>query len=127
MIGRFSAAVSSAQTVRCGSAWLVMPNGEGPRSSYRESRATDLEELTKVFYPVEGQVGFVAGIGDGVAGLEAIGRPDVFEADTRALLRSYAIDAEGAVLVRKLEEWPARGSTGLKSQAAHSPTKGSST
>jgi hypothetical protein len=78
-------------------------------ADYRESRATDLDELTQAFHPIEGQVGFVARIGDEVAGLEAIGRPDVFEADFRALLRSYAIDAVDAALVRKLEERPARG------------------
>ena len=80
MSGRSSAAVSSDRTVRCGNAWRVMPNGEGPRSSYREGRATDLDELTQAFHPIEGQVGFVACIGDEVAELEAIGRP----ADRRA-------------------------------------------
>jgi hypothetical protein len=84
-------------------------SGTEAYADYRASRSTDLDELTQAFHPVEGQVGFVACIGDEVAGLEAIGRPDVFKADFRALLRSYAIDAVDAALVRKLEDRPARG------------------
>jgi hypothetical protein len=75
---------------------------------YRASRSTDLDELTQAFHPVAGQVGFLACIGDEVAGLEAIGRPEVFEADFPALVRAYAIDAVDAALVRKLEDRPER-------------------
>jgi len=78
-------------------------------ADYRNSRSTDLDELTKAFRPLAGQVGFVACIGDEVAGLEAIGRPDVFEADFKALVRAYAIDAVDAALVKNLEDGPNRG------------------
>jgi hypothetical protein len=77
-------------------------------ADYRDSRASDLDELTKAFRPVAGQVGFVACIGDEVAGLEAIGRPDVFRADFAALVRAYALDAVDAALVKKLDVRPDR-------------------
>ncbi len=72
-------------------------------ADYEGSRASDLEEMTRAFHPVEGQLGFVASIGDEVAGLEVIGRPEVFAAAFQALLRAYAIDAVDAALVRRLE------------------------
>lgn len=72
-------------------------------ADYRQSRATDLGELVRGFHPVDGQVGFVAAIGDEVAGVEAVGRPDVFLAEFQALLHAYAIDAIDAALVRDLE------------------------
>jgi hypothetical protein len=75
----------------------------GAYADYEGSRATDLEEMTRAFHPVEGQVGFVASIGDEVAGLEVIGSPEVFAASFQALLRAYAIDAVDAALVRQLE------------------------
>ena len=45
----------------------------------------------------------MACIGDEVAGLEAIGRPDVFASSFRALLHSYAIDAVDASLLRQID------------------------
>jgi hypothetical protein len=83
-------------------------SGTEAYADYRDSRSTDLDELTKAFHPLEGQVGFVACIGEEVAGLEAIGRPEVFAADFPALVRAYAIDAVDAALVRKLENRPER-------------------
>ncbi|MDJ0850617.1 MAG: hypothetical protein QNK04_19770 [Myxococcota bacterium] len=69
-------------------------------SDYRAHHASDLGECERAFEPVAGQVGFVAAIGDAVAGLEAIGRPEVFAASFGALLRSYAIDALDAESAR---------------------------
>jgi hypothetical protein len=54
-------------------------------------------------------VGFVAAIGDGVVGIEAIGSPRTFEQSFRALLRAYAIDAVDASLVNELDESVVRG------------------
>ncbi|MCP4239844.1 MAG: hypothetical protein GY772_04715 [bacterium] len=71
---------------------------------YSESRAPDLDVMAQAFHPVEAQVGFVACIGDEVAGLEAIGRPDVFEVEFRALLRAYGIDAVDAAMLQQLEK-----------------------
>lgn len=73
-------------------------------ADYRASRGPDLDALIAAFRPVDGQVGFVASIAGDVVGLEAIGRSDVFAADYRALLRSYAIDAIDAALVREGEK-----------------------
>lgn len=70
-------------------------------SDYRESRSSDLDTCERAFSAVPGQVGFVASIGDSVAGLEAIGRPEVFAASFGALLRSYAIDAVDAGALRQ--------------------------
>ncbi len=67
-----------------------------PTSSYEDyldTRATDLEEIRKAFRPRDGQVGFVAVIGAEVAGIEAIGPPEVFAACFDRLVDSYAIDA----------------------------------
>ncbi len=69
-------------------------------SDYRERHASDLAQCEQAFQPVPRQVGFVAAIGDEVAGLEAIGRPEVFAASFRSLLRSYAIDAVDSGLAR---------------------------
>jgi hypothetical protein len=73
-------------------------------ADYSESRAPDLDLIAKAFHAVEDQVGFVAFIGDKVAGLEAIGCPKVFEADFPALLRAYGIDALDAAMLRNIEE-----------------------
>jgi hypothetical protein len=86
---------------------LVLSQVDAPTAAYddyRRSRTPDLDVMGHAFHPVDGQVGFVACIGDEVAGLEAIGRPDVFEADFPALLRAYAIDAVDAALMQKLEK-----------------------
>jgi hypothetical protein len=62
-------------------------------ADYLGSRARDLDELRRAFQPVDGQVGFVAMIGDAVAGIEAIGRPEVFASCFERLVDGYAIDA----------------------------------
>lgn len=72
-------------------------------ADYRATRASDLEALEAAFRPLDGQVGFVACIGGDVAGVEAIGRPEVFRAEFGALLRAYAIDTIDAGLVRELD------------------------
>lgn len=75
----------------------------GAYSDYRESRAPDIDSVTQAFHPVSNQVGFVACIGDEIAGFEAIGRTDVFATNFQALLRAYAIDAVDAALVQQLD------------------------
>jgi hypothetical protein len=72
-------------------------------ADYQATRAADLDEIAAAFRPVEGQVGFVACIGGEVAGLEVIGRNEVFREQFHALLRAYAIDAVDAPLLRELE------------------------
>jgi hypothetical protein len=78
------------------------PSSTRAYADYRESRSSDLDEIGRAFRPVERQVGFVTAIGDGVAGIEAIGSPRAFEQSFRALLRAYAIDAVDASLVNEL-------------------------
>jgi hypothetical protein len=73
-------------------------------ADYRESRSSDLREIARAFRPVERQVGFVAAVGDEVAGIEALGSPRAFARSYRALLRAYAIDAVDAALVKGLDE-----------------------
>jgi hypothetical protein len=73
-------------------------------ADYRASRASELEELVRGFHALPRQVGFVAAIGDEVAGVEMIGRPEVLGATFHALLRAYAIDAVDASIVRDLDE-----------------------
>ena len=87
------------------------PSSTQAYADYAESRSSDLRDVAAAFEPIEGQVGFVACIGDRVAGIEAIGRPDVFRADFQALLRSYAIDAIDAGLVSQLER---KGRSGVQ-------------
>ncbi len=82
------------------------PSDTEAYADYRASRDPDLEALTGAFRPIDGQVGFVACIGESVVGLEVIGRPEVFRSDFQALLRAYAIDAIDAALVRELEKAP---------------------
>jgi hypothetical protein len=77
-------------------------------ADYSNSRAPDLDEMTRAFTPIEDQVGFVACIDGEVAGLELIGRPDVFAVAFPSLLRAYGIDSLDATLVRKLDKRPAR-------------------
>jgi hypothetical protein len=72
---------------------------------YRASRASELDALAAAFRAVPGQVGFVAAIDGEIAGLEAIGRPEVFADDFRALLRGYAIDALDAAHLRRRKTW----------------------
>ncbi len=73
---------------------------------YVGTRRRDLDELAAAFRPVPHQVGFVASIGEEIVGLEAIGRPAVFEHAFSGLLRSYLIDAidHGLVKERRREQ-----------------------
>jgi hypothetical protein len=73
----------------------------GAYADYLATRTRDLDELAAAFRPLPGQVGFVACIGEEVAGLEAIGRPEVFAAAFSGLLRSYLVDAIDHALVRR--------------------------
>ena len=72
----------------------------GAYADYLATRQRDLEEMASAFRPLPGQVGFVACIGEEVAGLEAIGRPEVFAQAYPGLLRGYLIDAIDHALVR---------------------------
>jgi len=92
------------------------PSSTRAYADYRESRSTDLEEIGRAFRPVERQVGFVAAIGDGVAGVEAIGSARAFAQSFRALLPAYAIDAVDASLVNELDA-PAEQREGLQFDA----------
>jgi hypothetical protein len=62
-------------------------------ADYAQSRRRHVAQAAEGFALVPGQVGFVAALGAAVAGLEAVGRADVFARVFPALLRSYAIDA----------------------------------
>jgi hypothetical protein len=73
-------------------------------ADYSERRAPEIDVMAKAFHPVEAQVGFIACIGDEIAGLEAIGRPEVFEVEFNALLRAYGIDAMDAAMLQQLEK-----------------------
>jgi hypothetical protein len=73
----------------------------GAYSDYLATRTHDLDEMAAAFRPLPGQVGFVACIGEEVAGLEAIGRPEVFAEAFPGLLRSYLVDAIDHALVRR--------------------------
>jgi hypothetical protein len=80
--------------------------GSGARSDsrayadYVASRARDLREIADLFRPLDGQVGFVATMGDAIVGAEIVGHPGVFARVFHALLHAYAIDAVDASLVR---------------------------
>jgi hypothetical protein len=73
-------------------------------SDYLASRQRDLGEAGRAFHPLPGQVGFVAAIGDEIAGLEAIGRPAVFARAFEGLLRAYLVDAVDAPQLREREQ-----------------------
>jgi hypothetical protein len=79
----------------------------GAYEDYLGARAHDLEEIERAFRPLPGQVGFVAAIGDEIAGLEAIGREEVFARSFDGLLRAYLVDAVDAAHVRGREAPPA--------------------
>lgn len=79
-------------------------------ADYVGSRESDVGSFSSAFHPLAGQVGFVAAIGDAVMGLEAVGRPDLFERVFPMLVRGYAIDAVDEQLVRDRDrERPAAG------------------
>jgi hypothetical protein len=73
----------------------------GAYSDYVATRQHDLDEMAGAFRALPGQIGFVACIGEEVAGLEAIGRPEVFTEAFPGLLRSYLVDAVDHALVRR--------------------------
>jgi hypothetical protein len=75
-------------------------SASGAYADYLSTRRRDLDEMAAAFRPVPGQVGFVACIGEEVAGLEGIGRPEVFAQAFPGLLRGYLIDAIDHSLVR---------------------------
>ena len=82
-------------------------SGSNSRTSayadYVASRGSDVHAFSSAVHPIERQVGFVAAIGDAVAGLEAVGRPELFARVFPTLVRGYAIDAVDAELVRDRE------------------------
>ncbi len=75
----------------------------GAYADYVATRRHDLDDMAAAFHPVADQVGFVALIGEEVAGMEAIGRGEVFSALFPGLLRSYLVDAVDQALVKKQE------------------------
>lgn len=79
----------------------------GAYADYLGMRLHDLDEAARAFHPLPGQVGFVAAIGDEIAGLEAIGREEVFARSFGRLLRAYLVDAVDAAHVRALDAPPA--------------------
>lgn len=79
---------------------LARARVDGPAAGFAEFRAAHAaatDALAAHFHPVFGQLGFVAAVGDGIAGLEAVGRPDLFTRTFPSLLRAYAIDAIEAI------------------------------
>jgi hypothetical protein len=94
-----------------------VPSGSSAYADYRRSRSRDLAELERAFRPVERQVGFVAALGDEVVGLEVIGRSEVFAHHFRGLLRSYAIDAVDAGLLKQMEGAEGRHARGARFEA----------
>lgn len=79
---------------------LARARVSGPAAGFAEFRAAHvvaMDALAAHFHPVAGQIGFVAAIGDAIAGLEAVGLPSVFQRVFPALLHAYAIDAIEAV------------------------------
>ena len=62
-------------------------------AAYADKRRDQVGALAAAFQPVAGQVGFVCAIDGEIAGLEVVGRPEVFARIFPALLHAYAIDA----------------------------------
>jgi hypothetical protein len=73
-------------------------------ADYVSTRQSDLSEAARVFHALPGQVGFVAAIGDQIAGLEAVGRQAVFARAFDGLLRAYLVDAVDAPQLRQREK-----------------------
>ena len=84
--------------VRIGHAGAASPTSA--YADYRASRASEVDAIGAAFAPTAGQIGFVAAIGGEIAGVELLGRPEVFAESHGALVRGYAIDAVDAGLVR---------------------------
>jgi len=85
---------------------LSLSGTDSDTSSYEDylgARRRDLDEAARAFHPVPDQVGFVAAIGDRIAGLEAIGRRPVFARSFDGLLRAYLVDAVDAPQLRQRE------------------------
>lgn len=68
---------------------------------YLHCRRNDTADYASAFHPVERQVGFVAAIGDEIAGLELVGRPEVFARTFAGLTRAYIVDAVDVALVKE--------------------------
>lgn len=62
-------------------------------SEMYEKKAVTLEEYTRHFRAIEGQVGAVFLINGQVAGLDSFGKPDTFSKVFKKLIQSYALDA----------------------------------
>ena len=62
-------------------------------SDHYASRAKALRRIRAEVRPADGQVGFVAAIGNQIAGVDVLGRPGAFAAYHTRLLDAYAIDA----------------------------------
>jgi hypothetical protein len=91
---------------------VAFARAESPTLAYDDYAATrrrEVEEVCGAFAAVPGQVGFVAALGDGVVGVEAIGRPEPFAAAFVGLLRGYAIDAVDAGFLAQREGARPRG------------------
>ena len=69
-------------------------------SDYSASRRGHVADVLDSLALQPRQVGFVVAVGGKIAGLEVIGRPDVFASAFASLVRGYAIDAIDAELVR---------------------------
>lgn len=90
---------------------LARARVEGPAAGFAELRSAHtvaMDALAAHFHPLVGQLGFVAAIGDEIAGLEAVGRPAVFARIFASLLRAYAIDAVEAIGLGPSREHDAR-------------------
>lgn len=75
-----------------------------------ELNSASLEEYTRNFRPIEGQVGAVFLIDGKVVGIDSFGKPDTFSKVFKKLLESYALDA--------IDQYnPQKGVKVLKSQA----------
>ena len=91
---------------------LALSGTDSRTSSYEDylgTRRRDLDEAARAFRSLPGQVGFVAAIGDQIAGVEAIGRQAVFARAFDGLLRAYLIDAVDAPQLRPREQQPVGG------------------
>jgi hypothetical protein len=62
-------------------------------SEIYEKKAATLEEYTRHFRAIEGQVGAVFLINGQVAGMDSFGKPDTFFKVFKKLIQSYALDA----------------------------------
>lgn len=83
---------------------LARSGVESPSRAYADYVEANREALVAAaagFHPVRGQVGFVAAIDGALVGLEAIGRPEVFEAAFAGLLDAYLVDALELAALRR--------------------------